>query len=45
MTRRSRDKLVASGNLRVISGQPVVDGALDAVAQQAMRNSLGMRSA
>lgn len=45
MTRRSRDKLVASGNLRVISGQPVVDGALDAVAQQAMRNSLGMGSA
>ena len=42
MTRRSRDKLVASGNLRVISGQPVVDGALDAVAQQAMRNSVGM---
>jgi hypothetical protein len=24
----------------MISGQPVVDGALDAVAQQAMRNSL-----
>ena len=45
MTRRSRDKLVASGNLRVISGQPVVDGALDAVAQQAMRNSLGLGAA
>jgi hypothetical protein len=40
MTRRSRDKLVAAGKLRVISGQPVVDGALNAVAQQAMRNSV-----
>lgn len=44
MTRRSRDKLMASGCLRVISGQPVVDGALDAVAQQAMRNSVGTGS-
>lgn len=40
MTRRSRDKLLAAGQLRVISGQPVVDGALNAVAQLAMRNSL-----
>jgi len=40
MTRRSRDKLVASGNLRVISGQTVVDSALDAVAQVALRNSM-----
>jgi hypothetical protein len=40
MTRRTHDKLVAGGQLRVISGQPVVDGALDAVAQQAMRNSV-----
>jgi hypothetical protein len=40
MTRRSRDKLVASGQLRVISGQPVVDGALNVVAQLAMRNSV-----
>jgi hypothetical protein len=40
MTRRTHDKLVAAGQLRMISGQPVVDGALDAVAQQAMRNSL-----
>jgi hypothetical protein len=40
MTRRTHDKLVAAGQLRVISGQPVVDGALDAVAQQAMRNSV-----
>lgn len=40
MTRRTHDKLVAAGQLRVISAQPVVDGALDAVAQQAMRNSV-----
>jgi hypothetical protein len=40
MTRRSRDNLLSSGKLRLISGQPVVDGALDAVAQAAMRNSV-----
>lgn len=40
MTRRSRDKLLASGKLRLISGQTVVEGALDAVAQAAMRNSV-----
>jgi hypothetical protein len=40
MTRRSRDKLLALGHLRVISGAPVVDGALNAVAQMAMRNSV-----
>ncbi len=40
MTRRLRDKLFIAGNLRLISGQPLVDGALDAVAQTAMRNSV-----
>jgi hypothetical protein len=40
MTRRSCDKLVAAGSLRVVSGRPVVDGALNAVAQMAMRNSV-----
>lgn len=40
MTRRTHDKLVAAGQLRVISAQTVVDGALDAVAQQAMKNSV-----
>lgn len=40
MTRRSRDKLVASGGLRVVSGVPVVDEALNAVAQIALRNSV-----
>jgi hypothetical protein len=40
MTRRSRDKLIAQGRLRVISGQAVVELALDAVAHEAMRNSV-----
>lgn len=40
MTRKSRDRLVAGGQLRLISGQPVVDGALDAVAKTALQNSL-----
>jgi hypothetical protein len=40
MTRRTHDKLVAAGQLRVISAQTVLDAALDAVAQQAMKNSV-----
>ncbi len=40
MTRRSRDKLLASDQLRVVSDRPVVDGALNAVAEEAMRNSV-----
>jgi hypothetical protein len=40
MTRRTHDKLVAAGQLRLISGQEVVGEALDAVAKQAMRNSV-----
>lgn len=40
MTRRTRDKLVAIGNLRMLSDTPVVDVALNAVAQLAMRNSV-----
>ena len=43
MTRRSRDKLLANGTLRVVSGQAVVDGALDAVLQSAVLNSLDLR--
>ena len=43
MTRRSRDKMWAQGSLRLVSGQPVVDGALDAVLQTAMRNSLSLK--
>ncbi|TAH14107.1 MAG: DUF1631 family protein [Curvibacter sp.] len=40
MTRRTYDKLVAGDQLRLVSVVPVVDAALDAVAQHAMRNSL-----
>jgi hypothetical protein len=40
MSRRSRDTLLANGKLRLLSGQAVDDGALDAVAQTAMRNSV-----
>jgi hypothetical protein len=40
ITRRSRDKMVTAGSLRLIAGQPVVEGALNAVAQIAMRNSV-----
>jgi hypothetical protein len=44
ITRRSRDKLMAGGKLRLVSGQPIDEGALDAVAQMAMRNSLDSAS-
>lgn len=40
MTRRLLDKMLAMGSVRVVSGQAVVDGALDAVAQAALRNSV-----
>jgi hypothetical protein len=40
MTRRLLGKMLQGGTLRMISGQAVVDGALDAVAQAALRNSL-----
>jgi hypothetical protein len=43
MTRRSRDKMLLGGSMRVVSGQPLVDGALDAVAQTAMRNSFDLK--
>jgi hypothetical protein len=43
MTRRLLDKMLQGGTLRVISGQAVVDGALDAVAQAALRNSLDIK--
>ena len=41
MTRRLLDKMLLAGSLRLVSGQAVVDGALDAVAQTALRNSVG----
>lgn len=43
MTRRLLDKMLQAGTLRMISGQAVVDGALDAVAQTALRNSLDIK--
>jgi hypothetical protein len=42
MTGRLLGKMLKGGTLRMISGQPVVDGALDAVAQAALRNSLDL---
>ena len=40
MTRRLRDRLFAKGKLRVIAETPILDVALDAVAQKAQLNSL-----
>ena len=38
MTRRTLDRLLGANALQIVSRGGVVDGALDAVAQQAMRN-------
>jgi hypothetical protein len=43
MTRRLRDKLLTTGFMRIVSDQTVVDGALDAVANTAMRNSIDVK--
>jgi hypothetical protein len=43
MTRRLLSKMLKGGSLRLISDQTVVDGALDAVAQEALRNSLDLK--
>ena len=43
MTRSTLDKLIVAGKVLLIPRQNVVDNALDAVAQTAMRNSLGSR--
>lgn len=40
MTRRLLSKMLQGGTLKLISGRAVVDGALDAVAERALRNSL-----
>lgn len=40
MTRRKLHQMLGQGTLRLVSGSPVVEGALDAVAQAAWRNSL-----
>jgi hypothetical protein len=43
MTRRSLDKMMAAGILRVLSEHSMVDSALDAVVEKAMLNSLDIR--
>ena len=43
MTRRLLEKLLAAGTLRMVSAQAVVDGALDAIAQAALRNSVDLK--
>ncbi|RYY48458.1 MAG: DUF1631 family protein, partial [Comamonadaceae bacterium] len=40
MTRRRLQQMLADGALRLVSTHAVVDGALDAVAREAWRNSL-----
>jgi len=39
MTRRTLDRLLGTDALRIVSRGGVVEGALDAVAQQALRNA------
>jgi hypothetical protein len=41
MSKRTMDKLCAQGLIRVVSDGRLVDKALDAVAQTALRNSVG----
>jgi hypothetical protein len=43
MTRRSLDKMIATGILRVLSDHSMIDSALDSVVQKAMLNSLDIR--
>jgi len=43
MTGRLLSKMLKGGTLRMISDQPVVEGALDAVAQAALRNSVDLK--
>ena len=40
MTRRSRDQMILSSTMRLVSGQHVLDDALNAVARAALRNSM-----
>jgi hypothetical protein len=40
MSRRTMDKLRTNGQLRVVADRPVVDEALDQVAQAALKNSV-----
>ncbi|MES2631956.1 MAG: DUF1631 family protein [Pseudomonadota bacterium] len=43
MTRRLLGKMLKGASLRLISDQTVVDGALDAVADEALRNSVDLK--
>jgi hypothetical protein len=43
MTRRLLDKMLHAGTLRMVASQAVVDGALDAVAHTALRNSVDLK--
>ena len=43
MTLRLLDRLIEQGAMRIVTQQTVVEGALDAVAQAAMRNSVDVR--
>jgi hypothetical protein len=43
MSRRTLDKLRASAQVRVVAERPVVDEALDQVAQAALKNSIGKK--
>jgi len=40
MTRRKLEEMLGRGTLRLVSAQPILEGALDAVAHAAWRNSL-----
>ena len=40
MTRRSRDQMLLANTMRLVSGQHVLDDALNAVARAALRNSI-----
>ncbi|HEY0824201.1 MAG TPA: DUF1631 family protein [Ramlibacter sp.] len=44
MSRRTLDKLRASGHVRIVADRPVVDEALDQVAQAALKNSIGKKA-
>jgi hypothetical protein len=43
MTKRMLERLVACGELKLLTERSVVDGALDAVVQTATLNSLDLR--
>jgi hypothetical protein len=44
MTRRSRDQMLLANTMRLVSGQHVLDDALNAVARTALHNSMDLMS-